>query len=570
VERQPPAFLRQVLVELCQGSPRILAAELNALLGMDQGALREPLDLVAIFSQRLGTEIPRLDDFMAGGRRARHSYYEALNTVAEVILAEAEPYVAMRTWLQSRRATVPERPPLEKGLVRQAQRAQREADRLGRRCSFEAGEAGKRQAARAAFEESFALCAELNRQQPRAFQEPWLRAYMARNYEALQVLSVVRNAQQRVDRVREWLQVRTGEALPRSEQAQVDAVIEALYAYADDRRALKRDPLVRLLLDPPEGTYDFTVVTAMGVVTDGAAGVELDEAFQRLSAQRGVRLVRADTANMRSLDFNARRIEEAVRTVEGPWGWVGYSQGCANGLWAESMLLSGTPEQQRSLERFKCRHLLFSAANGSAHGSASDLKFLRAMVDGDRFLSHYQAIFSRQATTQALRMLRLLLDSPVAVKTMGGAESLSWEGVIALSREIQIVDTAPTTILRGVVREPILPEALEFLSHVLTRQIESAEHDTQVAVEEGVGHPVHVGNAWARRMADCDIGCRAQTTHHWSPLSQTTEFITTKRDRERCIYDMPKDRHLFPWIELNARFGIIGGGVDRMNSRLHI
>jgi hypothetical protein len=36
-----------------------------------------------------------------------------------------------------------------------------------------------------------------------------------------------------------------------------------------------------------------------------------------------------------------------------------------------------------------------------------------------------------------------------------------------------------------------------------------------------------------------------------------TEFITTERDRERAIYDFPKDRHVFPWVEVNARFGNI-------------
>jgi hypothetical protein len=373
----------------------------------------------------------------------------------------------------------------------------------------------------------------------------------------LQVLSVLRNAQQRVDRVREWLVARTGGPLPRAEQALVDATIDALYAFPQDRRALKRDPLVRLLIDPPPGHYDFTVVTAMGVVTEGARGRELEDAFARLEAQRGVRLVRADTATARSLDFNAKRIEEAVRKVDTPWGWLGYSQGCANGFWAEGMLLGGTPEQQGLLEGLRCRHLLFSAVNGSAHGTCGDLKFLRAMVDGDRFLSHYQSVFSREAITLALRALRTGMDSPMAVKTMGGMESLSWEGVINLGREVQIVDTAPTTFMRGVVREPYLPEALEFLSHVLTVQIESPDHDTQVAADEAVGHPVHVSNAWVRRLEACAVESRVQATHHWSPLLYAVEFITTQRDIERCVYDYPKDRHIFPWIELNARFGII-------------
>ncbi len=559
VSSQPPGFLRQVLEEMCQGSARILAAELNALLDLEQGALQEPLDLVGLFSERLEVQIPRLADFMAGGRRARHSYYRALNNVSETILAEAEPYRALRARLQSRRVAVPPVPGLPRKLDTAARRAIREADRLGRQCRFEGREVSKRNRAKAAYLEAFEACRALNAAEPRSFQAPWLRGFMSRNYEALQVLSVVRNAQERVDRVREWIAARTGRPVPRSEQLLVDAVIDALYAFPEDRKALKKDPLVRLLVDPPPGRYDFTIVTAMGVVTDGAKGRELEDAFRRLEAKRGVKLVRADTATARSLDFNAKRIEEAVRTVTTPWGWMGYSQGCANGFWAESMFMAGTPSQRRLLEGMRCRQLLFSATNGSAHGTCGDLKFLRAMEDGDSFLSHYQAMFSRPAIRLALRALRTALDSPMAVKTMGGVDSLSWEGVLTLGREAQIVDTAPTTIMRGVVREPYLPEALEMLSNVLTVQVENPDHDTQVAMDEAVGHPVHVSNAWARRLAACDIGARVQANHHWSPLLYAVDFITTQRDIERCVYDFPKDRHVFPWVELNARFGIIQG-----------
>ena len=554
---QPPVFLRQVLVEMCHGSARILAAELMALLDLEQGALREPLDLVSLFRERLEVPVPRLEDFLAGGRRARHSYYGALTEVSETILADAEPYLALRARLQSRRVAVPALPGLPRGLERRARRAIREADKLGRKCRFEGRELSARRAARAAYASAFEACADLIQAEPRAFQQPWLSHFAARNFEALQVLSVVRNVQQRIDRVREWLTARTGRPVPRAEQRLVTEVIEALYAFPDDRRELSSDPLVRLLVEPPAGRYDFTIVTAMGVVTDGARGRELEDAFRRLEERRGVRLVRADTATARSLDFNAKRIEEAVRKVETPWGWIGYSQGCANGFWAESLLMAGTPEQQALLAGLRCRHLLFSAANGSPHGTCGDLKFLRAMVDGDQFLSHYQSIFSRQAIMLALRALRTSMDSPMAVKTMGGVESLSWEGVLSLGREGQIVDTAPTTSMRGVVREPYLPEALEFLSHVLTIQIESPDHDTQVAMHEAVGHPVHVANAWSRRMQACAVDSRVQSTHHWSPLLYATEFVTTQRDRERCIYDLPKDRHIFPWVELNARFGII-------------
>ena len=50
----------------------------------------------------------------------------------------------------------------------------------------------------------------------------------------------------------------------------------------------------------------------------------------------------------------------------------------------------GTPEQQRLMSSFRCRQLLFSAANGSAHATCGDWKLLRALVDGERFLKRFQ------------------------------------------------------------------------------------------------------------------------------------------------------------------------------------
>lgn len=120
--------------------------------------------------------------------------------------------------------------------------------------------------------------------------------------------------------------------------------------------------------------------------------------------ERGVRVIRADTGTARSLEFNAKRIEEAIRLacspstlsspttasststsintststttragtsvdtnarsstcdrVEASYGLVGYSQGCANLLRAECMLKGGTPEQQRLLKGLVTRNLLF-------------------------------------------------------------------------------------------------------------------------------------------------------------------------------------------------------------------
>jgi hypothetical protein len=557
---QPRDYLLGVLSEISADRPRVLAGVLNALLNLPQDCLCRPLDVVGELSARLGLELPRLDDYLAGGRWARLSYYQELSQAAEQILRQAQPYVARRCHLQIDRQPLAE-PRQRSGMTRRrvdwAQQAIARADAQAARCRFPGSRAATLRSARRLYERAFERCATVLEADPEAFHEPWLRDFWSRNHEALVVLSVVRNVQEDVDRVRHWLEVRSGAPVPADEQQLVDAVIDALYYRPEDRAALKADPLLRLLIDPPVGRYDFTVISCMGVITEGVSGRELEAAFQRLEERRGVRVIRAGTATWRSLQYNAVRVEEAIREATTPYGILGYSQGCANGLMAESRLLGGTPGQQALAGRLRCRNLLFSAFNGSAHGTCGDWKLSRAMVEGERFLKHYQAVLSKPAIEMGLRALRLALDSQTLVLGLLGSDSLSHEGVRSLHREGQFRPDVPTSAVRGVVEPETLPEALEWLSNVLTRELESAEHDTQVAVDEAMGYPLFVRNEAAEVLRRCYPGDLVQRTHHWSPLLYETEAITTERDRARAIYDFPKDRHVFPWIEVNARFGRI-------------
>jgi hypothetical protein len=554
--RRDPGFVREVLVEMAGASPRALAGVLYAVLDPAQDRMREPLDMVAELDQRLGITLPRIDDYLAGGRWAKQSHWGALASAAEQILADADAYLAKKAWLQCCRRPAATPVELDEDSVPRAEHAQMaiaHADGIASRASCP--EAAVE--ARHGYEQAFSACAELLAKEPQAFQLPWFKDFWSRNYEALMVLSVVRNVQQQVDAVDRWLRVRTGVDEHDDEQRLVDTVIDALYYLEGDRKRLKADPLVRLLLDPPPGRYDFTIVSAMGVITEGARGRELEETYHRLEKLRGVSTIRANTATARSLEYNAARIEDAARQATTPWGYIGYSQGCANGLMAESRLLGGTPEQQRLAERLVARNLLFSATNGSAHGTCGDWKTQRAMVDADRFLKHYQAVASRQAIRFVIDNLKLALDSRLFVHVMGGVASLSYEGVRALGRDGQFKESIPTCSIRGVVEETTQPEALEFLSNALTKQLESSEHDTQVAVDEAVGHPIQIDNDFARVLERCDMGALPQRTHHWSPLVHETDFVTTTRDRRQCIYDFPKDRHVMPWVDINARFGLI-------------
>ena len=546
-----------VLVEMSGGSPRVLTGLLLALLNQPQVMMRKPLDIPALFSKILGVDIPRRSDYMAGGRWAKDSYFQALMRTAEYLLDEGQVYTALRQHIQQVRVKAPRPKKIDtESLVKRAQEAIAAADKKGAQCAFEPIE-GPIVEAEAAYREAFGACAELLKEDRSAFYQPWFKRFWGRNHEALVVRSVLRNVQEDIDQVRSWLSVRTGCEDFSDEQALLKKVVDTLYYFEKDKLALLKDPLVRLLIDPKPGHYDFTIVSGMGVVTDGAQGRELETSFARLEEQRGVKIIRADTGTAKTFEYNAEKVEAAIRAATTPFGLLGYSQGCANVLAAESLLLGGTPEQQKALDGLRTRNLLFSALNGSAHGSGSNEKYLRAVVEGERFLKFYQAFFSQKAIALAHHMIGVVMDSQLFTHVLGSVNSLSWEGAAELARDGLFCANIPSSTVRGVVTKDILPEALEFLANIFEKQIGSPLHDTQVYIDEAVAHSVWVRNPNADKLLHSDMSSVAQNCHHWSPLVHATAFVTTPKDVKRAIYDFPKDRHVFPWLEVNARFGNI-------------
>ena len=561
LRREPEQTTLAVFVELGDQNPRALTGILYAFLDQDQDQLTNELDLPELLSRKLDLPVPRQRDFMAGGRRAKDSYYEALSQLADEIIAASRPYLAAKQHLQVVRHEPPPAlvlPATAEQLERRAQQSIARADDWGQRCDFRADQrGGPRAKAREAYRRAFRACARLIEREPRAFTLPWLSDFWRRNEEALTLLSVVRGQQQHRDSDRRWLEVTTGQPVPDGEQRLLETVVQALYWRPDHCAAMLADPLARLLIDPEPGRYRFSIVSCMGVITDGEAGNELEDAYGRLERDRGVQLVRANTGLSRSLEYNADRIIEAIAACDSPWGIIGYSQGCANALMAESTLLGGTPEQQRLLDTMVSRKMLFSAANGSAHGSSGMLKFHRALVHGERYLKHYQATLSWQAIKNLLKIAKLVLDSRVFVHVLGGVHSLTYERAIELHRDGQFLAHVPTSRTCGVVAERIVPEALEFLYHVLNVITHHGDHDTQVLIEDAVGGSTRVTNAQTEVLSRCDMGAFPQKTHHWSPLTREIEFVTTEQDLERATYQSPKDRHVWPWVEVNARFGRI-------------
>lgn len=95
------------------------------------------------------------------------------------------------------------------------------------------------------------------------------------------------------------------------------------------------------------------------------------------------------------------------------------------------------------------------------------------------------------------------------------------------------------------------------LSNQLSKQSGSILHDSQVHVYDAVGHPIYVRNRNMRILKATDMGGAIQRTHHWSPLSEEVEYVKTNRDVLQASFDCAKDRHIFPFVDVNARFGII-------------
>lgn len=649
VASQPRSFAVAVLAEIGtpggQGSPRQLTSALLALLELDQNSFRpiHRLDMHALLESWLpGLKVPRRDDYMAGGRWARQSYYDAIFTLANNILEDAECYMALKAHTQRVRHNVETDPipePKESGgvgldyddpgqteriseAVARAKNAILTADRKGSNIlrtlisgSKNAKKLTSYREALAAYQTAFEACTKVRDLDKLAFHSDWFRDFYRRNYDALMIKSIYDNVIDDVDQVRYWMHcLRRGarfgaprrcdsklmekdgskplnffetllipmklengepegmfgvdriflEPEKHNEQKLVDAIIDAVIYEEKERERLRSDPLVRMLIPNPQGHYDFTIVTAMGVITEGKKGKELQDAINRLEKQRGVKTIRSDTATARSFEYNAGKIIEAIesaREIGKPFGLVGYSQGCANALMAETLLYSGTPEQQEEISGnfgLVSRQLCFSAANASIHGPAMDKKVQRLIVQVEDFFKYQQGYFSRALQSAFLEALTSGLDSPQFHKMMGGAQSFLSDGCRAFWRESQHLAHVPTCTIRGVLEEHTTPEALEMISNQLTKQSGSALHDSQVHVYDAVGHPVYHHNRNGRILEKCDVGGAAiQRTHHWSPLEDEVDFIATPRDSQMASFACAKDRHLFPWVEVNARFGFI-------------
>lgn len=556
--KMPEYFTVEVLTEMAYGVEHILAGVLYGFLHQDQDELTERIDLRTFLQERLGFEVPRQEDFMALGKKARMSYFEALWNLATKVIEKSEFYRAKKVFVQEYRhpafAHAPAKATKKHDAYEEVKKAIENADMLARKAQenenfFDA--------AKESYREAIELCANVLRENIDAVDFPHIKHFLERNEEALRVFCVVRNVQEGIDDTREWLQKRVGSFQLDNERDLIDKVVRALYAREEDKKEILADPLVYMLLPPPEGAYDFTIVFCSGVVTDGALGRELEDTVKRLYQRHKIKTVRAHTGLFRPLEYNAHKIIEAIREAKTPYGLLGYSQGCANMLMAESMLMSGTPDEQALLQNLVARLFLYSAGAGSAHGTSGMLKYKRALIEGEKMLKHYQGLLSRESVESLLRLLRAFLESRTFIKTIAGAHSLTIERAYILHRDGQFKKDCLSSCVRAIVEEDQCPDALLYLYNIHKKLMPDCPCDSQVSCDEAVPYSKRVQTPWSVVLKKTALESKPLATHHWAPVSYEIENLKSIRDEERGVYMFPKDVHIFPWVWLNARFGMI-------------
>lgn len=416
IASQPKSFAVAVLAEIGtpggHGSPRGLTSALMALLELDQSSFAQPhrLDLHALLESWLpGFKLPRREDYLAGGRWARQSYYDSVFHCAKNILEDAAAYMALKGHIQRVRHNAESDPipkPKEDKVLNHRMKGLTSSELVDEKAPSKlldsvleakqrielADEKGKSimgdllgakldtksiecQEITRFYWEAIETCKVVLQLDSLAFRADWFKSFFRRNYDALMVKSIYDNVVHDTDNVRAWLdslcigarsletqrriedpvkndfvQRESGEnrffacADSHKEQEIVDAIINCIFFESAAREEIRNDPLVRLLISNPAGHYNFTIVSCMGVVTDGKKGLELAASFDRLKTERGIITIRSDTGTARSFEYNASKIEDAVKSaakIGRPFGFLGYSQGSANCLTAEWSLLSG-------------------------------------------------------------------------------------------------------------------------------------------------------------------------------------------------------------------------------------
>ena len=585
LQRRGPLFARAVFYEIGQRNIRVLANMLMGWLRQDQSLIKTPIARAKKLSELLQVSLPDEDDYAPWSGTKPASYVEAIFDAAQKINAQNDAYVAARLKLESYRdrtdnshATTSAQYAVDSNHAQQLAHAiatlrnaiddaQSATQQLCPESSsfgdiFDALPATAIESAQSAWKsaidaaKSFASDVE-DPWQYRVFKDLWARAT-----DALRIASVYDDLQNDNDEVRRWFSYRYEATYHRPLPSITDltraqtysAIIDLIYAFDDDKTALRRDPIVWFMPAAPDGFVDLTLITAMGIVTNGIAGHELETVFKRLALTRHISTIRTNTGTIKPLQYNAEQIDRVIAQVDGPFAMIGYSQGCPNMMKAEANLYNGTPNQRKLLDKLVSRNFICSAFNGSPHATCGVVKYKNALVEGEAVLKSFSSSLSRPLYRLIFALVKRILDTPIINASLTSVESISPEGLLELARDAQFAPHVPSIEASGATLD--VPEGLVLMANHFEKQAH-IPNDSQIGIDCAHAYPVFNENDTTRRLKAQAISPRLLNIHHWSPLVEEIKFIESKKDVQSCAYKGPKSLFVTPWIDALILFGIL-------------
>lgn len=571
LKRRGPRFAYAVFYEIGRRNDRVLANMLMSWLSQDQAFMKFPVDRPKELSNLLHIEIPDDSKFTPWSDSRPASYIQAIFDAAERVNTLNDPYCAARLRLESYRCTPPAQtalPPDEEiKLANAIQRAQCETQRLIDPQNIQQSIDQLSQKDWNFARETWQCTFESVRHFAQSIADPWqypvFKDFWARTIDALRIASVLDDVQNDYDETRIWLNyhLKTSQnpSYPKNEREcsfaqKIIAIVDFIFARDEDKKAILLDPLTWFMPTPKKGNVSLTLVTAMGIITNGTAGHELETVFERLKNTRNIDTRRTNTGTIQPIQYNAAQIIRVIETIDTPFAMIGYSQGCPNMMKAEANLFTGTPDKRKLLNNLVSRNFICSAFNGSPHATCGVLKYKYALIEGENILKSLSTALSKPLYKMIFSLIQRILDTPLINASLTSVEAISHEGLLELARDAQYAPHVPSIENSGMTQK--LPEGLILMANHFDKQAHMP-NDSQIGIDCAHAYPVYNENPSVKVLKNEAISPRLLNIHHWSPLVKEVQFLESPKDIQECDYKGPKSIFITPWIDSLILFGIL-------------
>lgn len=556
-------FARAVFYEIGQHSTRVLISMLLSWLSQDQSFLIDSVDRATALSNLLDIPVPHIDDFAPWGQNPGASYMNAIIQTAESINQANDLYSAAILKMQSYRSTprvhIPQKEAAQE-LITRLQAADSESKNfVGKNPDDIPDET--RQHLQTLWTDVFTAARIYGTKNRETRDVAPIRPFVQRLFEALRIASVDDDIIHQHDEAPRWFahknhlskdQIQT---IPR--ETRLRYIIQNLYPDSASQQIRTDDPLTWFLPAPPKGHVDLTLVTSMGIINAGNKGHELETVLQRLQKSRGIHTVRTNTGNIQPLDYNANRIIEAIEPIQTPFAIIGYSQGCANMMRAESRLMASTPDNRQKLEKYLIsRHFVCSAFNGTPHAVCGVDKYHQLLVEGEAILKSLSTTLSKPLSSKIFTSIKRILDTNFITASLSSVEALSPIGLAALARDAQYAPNAVSFETLGVQANEQLPEGLVLMGNHFDKQAH-IPNDSQVGVDSAHAYPVFNHNNSVDILQTQTVPSDTLDIHHWGPLIEEVRFLESPLDIQNCAYKGPKSIYITPWIDTLICLGFL-------------